>query len=61
MAAPLGLDEPGTYVVTNGDEKTTIEADSFDYDGPDGSLRAWKGGRVVGTWRWWGSIVRKDT
>jgi hypothetical protein len=54
-----GLNEPGTYVIsTGGDKSATIEADALDYNGPDGSLQAWKGGRVVATFRWWESIVR---
>jgi hypothetical protein len=57
---PAGLDEPGTYVITTGpDEKTTVTADHLDYDGPDGSLQAWKDGSVVAAFRWWSSIVRK--
>lgn len=55
-----GMNEPGTYVITTDREnKTTVEADSLDYNGPDGSLQAWKGGTVVATFRWWDSIVRK--
>lgn len=53
--------EPGTYVITtDARTKETVEADSLDYNGPDGSLQAWKGGAVVATFRWWSSIVRKN-
>lgn len=56
-----GLNEPGTYVITTGpNQSTTIEADQLDYNGPDGSLQAWKDGKVIATWRWWDSIVRKS-
>lgn|GEM_PF-1755785 len=59
---PTGLSEPGTYVIsTGGDKSKTVQADHLDYDGPDGSLQAWKDGAVVATFRWWESIVRKDT
>lgn len=59
FGSPQGLSEPGTYVIsTGGTTKTTIQADSLDYDGPDGSLQAWKGGKVAATFRWWESIVR---
>lgn len=55
-----GMSEPGTYVITTDrDDKTTVEADSLDYNGPDGSLQVWKGGTVVASFRWWQSIVRK--
>lgn len=55
-----GLNEPGTYVIsTGGDKAVTIVADSLDYDGPDGSLQAWRGGHVVASFRWWESIVRQ--
>lgn len=59
MSTPAGIDSPGTYVVTVDREKTTVEADSFDYNGPDGSLQAWKDGKVIATFRWCNSIVRK--
>lgn len=55
-----GLNEPGTYVISTGSNKTTtVDADQLDYNGPDGSLQAWKDGQVVATFRWWESIVRK--
>lgn len=55
-----GFSEPGTYVVSSDGKDTTIEADSLDYNGPDGSLQAWKGGAVVAQFRWWTSVVRKN-
>ena len=56
-----GLNESGKYVINTGGEKsTTVDADSLDYNGPDGSLQAWKDGKVVATFRWWESIVRKS-
>jgi hypothetical protein len=59
--AVQGMSEPGTYVIsTGGDSKTTIDADSLDYNGPEGSLQAWKDGSVVATFRWWESIIRKN-
>lgn len=58
--AAYGMNEPGTYVITTDmDNQTTIEADSLDYNGPDGSLQVWKNGAVVASFRWWQSIVRK--
>lgn len=54
-----GLNEPGTYEIsTGGEKKTKVEADRLDYDGPDGSLQAWKDDHVVATFRWWESIVK---
>lgn len=53
-----GLNEPGTYVITSDGEQHTVKADRLDYDGPDGSLQAWKGQAVVASFRWWSSIVR---
>ena len=61
MNGDLGFTGPGTYVInTGGDKTTTIEADSLDYNGPGGSLRALKDGQVVASWRWWDSIIKKD-
>ncbi|WP_122262214.1 hypothetical protein [Ornithinimicrobium cerasi] len=56
-----GMNEPGTYVITTDrDDETTVEADSLDYNSPDGSLQVWKDGAVVASFRWWQSIVRKS-
>lgn len=52
--------EAGTYVIDTGESKTTIVADSLDYNGPDGALQALKDGVVIATFRWWTSVVRKD-
>lgn len=60
MGSGYAMNEPGTYVITTDrDISTTVEADSLDYDGPDGSLQVWKGGAVIASFRWWQSIVRK--
>lgn len=59
-ASVIGLNEPGSYEINTGGDKVTVDADRLDYNGPDGSLQAWKGGAVVATFRWWESIVRKD-
>lgn len=52
--------DAGTYTVTVNGDKTDIEADSLEYP-DDGSIRVWKDGVVVATFRWWDSIVKKDT
>lgn len=55
-----GMDTPGKYEIsTGGKNTTTVDADSLDYNGPDGSLQAYKDGAVIATFRWWESIVRK--
>jgi len=53
-----GMNEPGTYIITVDGKDHTVDADRLDYDGPDGSLQAWKGNAVVATFRWWNSIVK---
>lgn len=60
MAGQLGFTGPGKYEIEHDGKTTTIEADSLDYDGPDGSLQAHKDGLVVANFRWWSSIVKKD-
>lgn len=55
---PIGMDQPGTYEVSDGDKTTKVEADRLDYDGPDGTLQAYKDGAVVASFRWWTSIVK---
>lgn len=56
--AVSGLDTPGTYEISDGDKKHTVEADSLDYNGPDGQLQAWKDGQIVATFRWWTSVIK---
>lgn len=60
MTSSYGLNEPGTYVITSDGKDTTVVADRLDYDGPDGSLQAWKDQNVIASFRWWSSIVRKS-
>lgn len=61
MSSGYAMNEPGTYeITTDRDTATTVEADSLDYDGPDGALQVWKDGAVVATFRWWQSIVRTN-
>lgn len=59
-STPDALSEPGTYVIVADGKDVTVEADRLDYNGPDGSLQAWKGDSIVATFRWWSSIVRKQ-
>ena len=58
MAGP-GFTGPGKYTIETDGKKVTVEADSLDYDGPDGSLQAHKDGNVVALFRWWSSIIRE--
>jgi hypothetical protein len=53
-----GMSEPGTYKINTGGKDVTVQADSLDYNGPDGQLQAWKDGKVVASFRWWESIIR---
>lgn len=55
---PVVFDEPGTYEVRCGEDKIKVQADSLDYNGPNGDLRALKDGKVIATWNWWNSVVR---
>lgn len=58
---PVGMNEPGTYVIATGfdGKTTTVECDYLDYSGPEGSLQAHKGGQVVAVFKYWESIVKK--
>lgn len=61
MSSAYAMNEPGIYDITTDSETVkTVDADSLDYNGPDGSLQVWKNGTVVATFRWWQSIVRQS-
>lgn len=55
---PDAMGAAGTYEVTIYEEKHTIEADSLEFP-PDGGLKVWKDGVVVGVFTWYSSVVRK--
>ena len=54
------MNEPGTFVVTSSDKTQEVEADAYRYNERD-ELELVKDGQVVAMFRWWDSIIRKDS
>lgn len=56
-----GIFQAGTYEVSHGEDKTTVEVDRFEYRGEFGNeLHAIKGDETVAVFKWWDAVTLKD-
>jgi hypothetical protein len=53
-----GMNEPGTYEITVGEDTHTVDADYIEQT-DNGEVRVWKDGNTVAVFNWWSSIVKK--
>lgn len=56
-----GIFKSGTYEVSHGEKKTTVDVDRFEYRGDhNNELHAIKGDETVAIFKWWDSVTLKD-